>query len=113
MNTLKLTVKELELDSRGQEIVSNESNLLFEANESFKTKLILEPSFVYKQIDINNVTSPFLLVLSTSRPITARINGFEFIDTRRLVLNMPIKTIELANSAVYEAEAQIEVYGVQ
>lgn len=113
MQILKLSINELELTPKGTFINSKNNDLLFEYNETFKTTLELEPVNSYKEVKLSNLSNPFLLVLSSDRAITAKINGFEFINTKRLVLNIPIESIELLNLHVYPAVVSLEAYGIQ
>jgi len=113
MNILKFDLSVIEATNRN--VLTNDDNfdLLFDYNEYSKTNIVLEPGSEYQSISFANVTSPFLLIASSDREINFKINGVEYTNCRRLVLNIPIESVEVLNTKTYDTTVKISIYGVQ
>ncbi|MBQ1988942.1 MAG: hypothetical protein II234_03445, partial [Clostridia bacterium] len=80
MNTLKLDIKELEIDEKQNEISVRDYDRYFDFNETFKTNIILPPNSQYRTITFSEVTSPFGLVIVSDKLINVLVNGFEIAN---------------------------------
>ena len=113
MNTLKLDIKELEIDDKQNEISVRDYDRYFDYNETFKTNIILPPNSLYKTIQFSEVTSPFALVVVSDKRINVKVNGFEITNTKMVLLNTSISALEVANVDLLEANISIYIWGVQ
>ena len=113
MNTLKLDITELEIDEHQREIASRQYDRYFEYNEVFKTQVILPPNSQYKTITYSEITSPFALVIISDKLINAKINGFEFTNTKMIFLNTAINSLELADVDLTSATVSVYIWGKQ
>ena len=113
MNTLKLDITELEIDEQQREIASRQYDRYFEYNEVFKTQVILPPNSQYKTITYSEITSPFALVIISDKLINAKINGFEFTNTKMIFLNTAINSLELADVDLTSATVSVYIWGKQ
>lgn len=113
MNTLKLDIKELEIDEKQNEISSKDYDRYFDYNETFKTQIILPPNSQYRTIAFNEVTSPIALVIVSDKLINAKINGFEITNTKMLLLNTNIDSLQVANVDLLDAIVTVYIWGKQ
>lgn len=113
MNTLKLDIKELEIDEQQNEISVHDYDRYFDFNETFKTNIILPPNSQYRTVTFAEVTSPFALVIVSDKLINAKVNGFEITNTKMVLLNTNIDSLEVANVDLLEANISIYIWGVQ
>lgn len=113
MNTLKLDIKELEIDEFQKEIATREYDRYFDYNETFKTQIILQPNTQYRTISYSEVTSPFALVIISDKLLNAKVNGFEITNTKMVLLNTGINSLELANVDLLDATVTIYIWGKQ
>lgn len=113
MNTLKLDIKELEIDEFQNEIATRQYDRYFEYNETFKTQVILPPNSQYRTITFSEVTSPLALVIVSDKLINAKVNGFEITNTKMVLLNTNIDTLQIANVDLLDAKVTVYVWGKQ
>lgn len=113
MNTLKLDIKELEIDEQQNEIATREYDRYFDYNETFKTQVILPPNSQYRTITFAEVTSPFALVIVSDKKLNARVNGYEITNTKMVLLNTAINSLEVANVDLLNATVSIYIWGLQ
>lgn len=113
MKTLKLDIKELEIDEQQNEISTRDYDRYFEYNETFKTQVILQPNSQYKTITFSEVTSPFALVVISDKLINAKVNGFEITNTKMVLLNTNIDTFQIANVDLTDAVVSVYIWGKQ
>ncbi|MBO7735018.1 MAG: hypothetical protein J6S67_20820 [Methanobrevibacter sp.] len=113
MNTLKLDIKELEIDEFQNEIATREYDRYFNYDETFKTQVILPPNSQYRDILFNEVTSPVALVIVSDKKINANVNGFEITNTKMVLLNTHIDTLQIANVDLLNATITIYIWGKQ
>lgn len=113
MNTLKLDIKELEIDEFQNEIATRQYDRYFEYNETFKTQVILPPNSQYKTIAFSEVTSPLALVIVSDKLINAKINGNEITNTKMVLLNTNIDSLQLANVDLLDATVTVYIWGKQ
>lgn len=113
MNTLKLDINELEIDEFQKEIYQNDDNRYFEFNEGFKSSVIIPPVSQYKTINFSEVSNPFCIVIISDKLINAKINGFEITNTKMVVLNTYISSVQIANVDLSDANVSISVWGKQ
>ena len=112
MNTLKLDIKELEISEFQKEISSREYDRYFDYDETFKTQIILPPNSLYRTIAYSEVSNPIALVIVADRPINAKINGFEITNTKMVLLNTHISSLQIAHTSTdpLEKGATVTVY---
>ena len=110
MNTLKLDVTELEIDENQNAITTRDYDRYFDYNEAFKSQVILPPNSTYRNISFSEVTSPFALIIISDYLINARINDFEITNTKMVLLNTFIESVEIANVDGSEKDATVSVY---
>ena len=113
MNTLKLDIKELEIDEFQNEIATRQYDRYFEYNETFKTQVILPPNSQYRTITFSEVTSPLALVIVSDKLINAKVNSFEITNTKMVLLNTNIETLQIANVDLLDAKVTVYVWGKQ
>ena len=111
MNTLKLDIKELEIDEQQREIAQRDYDRYFDYNETFKTQVIIPPNSTYRTISFNEVSSAFVLVIVSDKYINARINGMEITNTKMVLLNTAIDTLDIANVDLTNATVTIYIWG--
>lgn len=113
MNTLKLDIKELEIDEQMNEISQRDYDRYFNYNETFKSQIILQPNSAYKTITYSEVTSPFALVITSDKLINAKVNDFEITNTKMVLLNTSINSLQVANVDLTDATVSIYIWGKQ
>lgn len=113
MNTLKLDIKELEIDEFQNEIATRQYDRYFEYNETFKTQVILPPNSQYRTITFSEVTSPLALVIVSDKLINAKVNNFEITNTKMVLLNTSINSLQIANVDLLDATVTVYVWGKQ
>lgn len=113
MNTLKLDIKELEIDERMNEISQRDYDRYFEYNETFKSQVILPPNSQYRAINYAEVTSPFALVVISDKLINVKVNSFEITNSKMVLLNTSINSLEVANVDLTDATVSIYIWGKQ
>ena len=113
MNTLKLDIKELEIDEQLNEISERDYDRYFDYNEIFKTQVILPIDSQYRTINYSEVTSPFAIVIISDKLINAKINGFEITNTKMVLLNTYISSVEIANVDLVDATVSVYIWGKQ
>lgn len=113
MNTLKLDITELEIDEQQNEISTRDYDRYFEYNETFKCQIILPPNSNYRTVTFSEVTSPFALVVISDKLINAKVNGFEITNTKMVLLNTNINTLQIANVDLTDATVSVYIWGKQ
>lgn len=113
MNTLKLDINELEINEYQKEIAQRSYDRYFDYNETFKSQIILPTSSGYRNIDFTEVTSPFAVVIISDKLINAKVNDFEITNSKMVLLNTYISSVEVANVDLTEATVTIYVWGKQ
>ena len=113
MKTLKLDIKELEIDELQKEISQRDYDRYFEYNENFKTQVILPFNSQYRTINYSEVTSPFALVVISDKLINVKVNNFEITNSKMVLLNTSIESLEIANVDLTEATVSIYIWGKQ
>ena len=113
MKTLKLDITELEIDELQNEISTRDYDRYFEYNETFKTQVILPPNSQYRTITFSEVTSPFALVVISDKLINVNINGFEITNTKMVLLNTSINSLQIADVDLTDATVTVYVWGKQ
>lgn len=113
MNTLKLYIRELEIDEFQNELATRDYDRYFDYNETFKTQIILPPNSQYRTINFSEVTSPVALVIVSDKLINAKVNGFEITNTKMILLNTNIDTLQLANVDLLNATVTVYIWGKQ
>lgn len=113
MNTLKLDITELEIDDKMNEISQRDYDRYFEYNETFKSQVILPPNSQYRTINYSEVTSPFALVVISDKLINVKVSGFEITNTKMVLLNTSINSLQVANVDLTEAKVSIYIWGKQ
>lgn len=113
MNTLKLDIKELEIDEQLNEISQRDYDRYFEYNESFKSQIELPYNSDYRTINFSEVSSPFALVVVSDKLVNVKVNDFEITNTKMVLLNMPVETLEIANVDLKTAVVTVNIWGKQ
>ena len=113
MNTLKLDITELEIDDKMNEISQRDYDRYFEYNETFKSQVILPPNSAYRTINYAEVTSPFALVIISDKLINVKVNDFEITNSKMVLLNTAINSLEVANVDLTDATVSIYIWGKQ
>ena len=113
MNTLKLDIKELEIDDQQNEISTRDYDRYFDYDETFKSQVILSTDSQYRTITYSEVTSPFALVVISDKLINLKVNNFEITNTKMVLLNTSINSLEVANVDVQDAKVSIYIWGKQ
>ena len=113
MNTLKLDIKELEINEYQKEIAAREYDRYFDYDETFKTQIILPPNSLYKTIAYSEVTNPFALVIISDALINVKLNGFEITNTKMVLLNTSINSLQIANVDLLDAKVTVYIWGKQ
>ena len=114
MNTLKLDITELEIDEKQNEIGTKDFDRYFDYNENFKTQVILPPNSQYRTVTFNEVTSPFALLIVSDKLINAKVNGsFEITNTKMVLLNTSISSLQIANVDLLQANVTVNIWGKQ
>ena len=109
MNTLKIDVTSLEIGTDDVLLNTYANNRYFEYNESFTSSVILPKYTDYRTITFSEVTSPFMLVLVADNAINVKLNGNEITNTRFLVFNSNIDSLQVSNPS-REEESNVKVY---
>ena len=113
MNTLKLDITELEIDEQLNEISKRNYDRYFDYNETFKTQVLLPIDSAYREITFNEVTSPFALVVISDFLINVKVNNFEITNTKMVLLNTAIESLEIANVDLKDATVSVYIWGKQ
>lgn len=113
MNTLKLNLDILEIDTQEGLIGNNNQDRYFNYNENLKANVSLVSNSGYRTMAISEITSPTICVVTSDMPINVRVNGNEITNTQFLVLNTLISALEVANVSPQTAQVNISVWGVQ
>ena len=113
MNTLKLDIAELEIDDQLNEIATREYDRYFDFNETFKTQVLLPPNSQYRTVTFSEVTSPFALIIVSDKKLNVKVNGFEITNTKMVVLNTAITSLQIANVDLLQATVSVYIWGVQ
>lgn len=113
MKTLKLDITELEIDEQQNEISTRDYDRYFEYNETFKSQVILPPNSQYRTISFSEVTSPFALVIISDKLLNVDVNGFEITNTKMVLLNTSINSLQIANVDLTEATVTVYIWGKQ
>lgn len=113
MNTLKLDIKELEIDEFQNKISERAYDRYFDYNETFKTQIILPPNSNYRTITFSEVTSPVAIVIVSDKLINAKVNGFEITNTKMVLLNTNINSLQVADVDLTEATVTVYIWGKQ
>ena len=113
MKTLKLDITELEIDEQQNEISARDYDRYFNFDETYKTQIILPPNSQYRTISFSEVTSPFAIVIISDKLINAKINGFEITNTKMVLLNTSIGSLQVANVDLLQATVSIYIWGKQ
>lgn len=113
MKTLKLDITELEIDEKQNEISVRDFDRYFDYNETFKTQIVLPPNSQYRTINYSEVTSPFILVIVSDKKLNVQVNGYEITNTKMVLLNTAINSLEIANVDLLEATVSVYIWGVQ
>lgn len=113
MKTLKLDITELEIDEKQNEISVRDFDRYFDYNETFKTQILLPPNSQYRTINYSEVTSPFVLVIVSDKKLNVQVNGYEITNTKMVLLNTAINSLEIANVDLLEATVSVYIWGVQ
>ena len=113
MNTLKLDITELEIDEQLKELSQRGYDRYFEYNETFKSQVILPTDSNYRTINFSEVTSPFALVIISDKLIDVKVNDFEITNTKMVLLNTNINTLQIANADLSEAQVSVYIWGKQ
>ena len=113
MNTLKLDIKELEINEFQKEIAQREYDRYFEYNETFKSQVILPVDSGYRTINFSEVTSPLAVVIVSDKLINAKVNGFEITNTKMVLLNTNIESVQIANVDLTQAIVTVYIWGKQ
>lgn len=113
MNTLKLDITELEIDEQQNAISQRDYDRYFNYNETFKAQVVLPIDSDYRTINYSEVTSPFALVITSDKLINAKVNDWEIINTKMVLLNTPINSLQVANVDLTEAKVNIYIWGKQ
>lgn len=113
MNTLKLDIAELEIDDQLNEIATREYDRYFDFNETFKTQVLLPPNSQYRTVTFNEVTSPFALIIVSDKKLNVKVNGFEIANTKMVLLNTAISSLQIANVDLLQATVSVYIWGVQ
>lgn len=113
MKTLKLNINELEIDEFQTKISEREYERYFDYDETFKTQVILPPNSQYRTITFSEVTSPLALIIISDKLINANINGNEITNSKMVLLNTYIDSVEIANVDLTEATVTVYIWGKQ
>lgn len=113
MNTLKLDIIELEIDEQQNEISTRDYDRYFDYNETFKSNIILPIDSNYRTITFAEVTSPFALVVISDNLINIKINEFEITNTKMLLINTNIDSVQIANVDIKPANVSVYIWGEQ
>ena len=113
MNTLKLDITELEIDDQLRELAKREYERYFEYNETFKTLIELPVNSDYRTITFAEVTSPLALVVVSDNLVNVKVNDFEITNTKMVLLNTAIETLEIANVDLKTAVVTVYIWGKQ
>lgn len=113
MKTLKLDITELEIDEQQNEISTRDYDRYFDYNETFKTQVLLPPNSQYRTVTFDEVSSPFALVIVSDKKINAKVNGFEITNTKMVLLNTAINSLQIANVDLLQATVSVYIWGVQ
>ena len=113
MNTLKLDITELEIDEFQNEIATRKYDRYFEYNETFKTQVILPTNSGYRPIAYSEVTNPLALIVIADQKINIEVNGFEITNTKMVLLNTGINSLQIANVDLKEATVTVYIWGKQ
>lgn len=113
MKTLKLDITELEIDEQQNKISTNSYDRYFDYDEIYKTQIILPQNSLYRQIAFNEVSSPFALVIVSDKKLNVLVNDFEITNTKMVLLNTYIDSLEIANVDLLPATVSVYIWGKQ
>lgn len=113
MKTLKLDIKELEIDEQQNEISTKTYDRYFDYNETFKTQVLLPIDSDYRNINFSEITSAFAVVIISDYLINAKINDHEITNTKMVLLNTFIEEIQIANVDLKPATVTVYIWGKQ
>lgn len=113
MKTLKLDITELEIDEQLNEISKRDYDRYFEYDETFKTQIELPIDSDYRTINFAEITSPFALIIISDNLINVKVNNFEITNSKMVLLNTAIESLEIANVDLKTATVTIYIWGKQ
>lgn len=113
MKTLKLDITELEIDEQQNQLSLRDYDRYFDYNETFKSQVVLPTDSNYRVINFSEVTSPFALVVISDKLINVKVNNFEITNTKMVLLNTFINSVEIANVDLSEATVSVYIWGKQ
>lgn len=113
MKTLKLDITELEIDEQQNQLSLRDYDRYFDYNETFKSQVLLPTDSNYRTINFSEVTSPFALVVISDKLINVKVNNFEITNTKMVLLNTNINSVEIANVDLSEATVSVYIWGKQ
>ena len=113
MNTLKLDITELEIEDKQNQISERNYDRYFDYNETFKSSIILPTVSNYRTINYSEVSSPFALVVISDKLINVKVNGNEITNTKMVLMNTAINSLQIANVDDSSAVVTIYIWGKQ
>ena len=113
MRTLKLDITELEIDEQLNEISKRDYDRYFDYDETFKTQIELPVDSDYRIINFSEITSPFALIVISDNLINVKVNDFEITNSKMVLLNTQIESLEIANVDLKTATVTIYIWGKQ
>ena len=113
MKTLKLDISELEIDEQQNQISLRDYDRYFDYNETFKSQIVLPTDSNYRTINFSEVTSPFAVIIISDKLINAKVNNLEIINTKMVLLNTYISSVQVANVDLSEATVSVYIWGKQ
>ncbi len=113
MKTLKLDITELEIDEQLNEISKRDYDRYFDYDETFKTQIELPVDSDYRTINFSEITSPFALIVISDNLINVKVNDFEITNSKMVLLNTQIESLEIANVDLKTATVTIYIWGKQ
>ena len=113
MNTLKLDIKELEIDENQYALSERNYDRYFDYNETFKSQINLPIDSTYRDINFSEITSPFAFVVISDKLINVNVNGFEIPNTKMVLLNTFINSLQIANIDLEPATVSVYIWGKQ
>lgn len=80
------------------------------ANNTF----VIPVSNIYKTVSFANVTESVILYLSSTEPLTVKLNGGsqEFENIRDFLIKGTFTQIDIKNLSTADAEVRFDVYGI-
>jgi len=113
MKTLKLDITELEIDEQLNEISKRDYDRYFDYDETFKTQIELPVDSDYRTINFSEITSPFALIVISDNLVNVKVNEFEITNSKMVLLNTSIESLEIANVDLKTATVTIYIWGKQ